>query len=91
MEFNKNIRQATIRDIEKIMFWLKEFEEDVIIQAILQAVKYNAAHTGYVESVIKNWKTLGLFTMEKLKAYNSKGNREKQDNRCNADAYKYKD
>lgn len=91
LEFNKNIRQATIRDIEKIMFWRKEFEEDVIIQAILQAVKYNAAHTGYVESVIKNWKTLGLFTMEKLKAYNSKGNREKQVNRCNADAYKYKD
>lgn len=90
-EFNKNIRQATIRDVEKIMFWLKEFEEDVIIQAVLQAVKYNAAHTGYVESVLKNWKTLGLFTMEKLKAYNSKGNREKQDNRCNADAYKYKD
>lgn len=90
-EFNKNIRQATIRDTEKLLFWLKEFEEDVIIQAILQSVKYNAAHTGYLESVLKNWKTLGLFTMKKLKAYRSKENKEKQINRCNADAYKYLD
>lgn len=90
-QFNKNIRQITKRDKKKIMCWVKEFEEEVIIQAILEAVKYNAAHIGYIESVLGNWKTLGLFTMEKLKSYRSKGNKEKQDNRCNADAYKYVD
>lgn len=90
-EFKKNIRKPTRKDKKKIMCWIKEFEEEVIIQAILEAVKYNAAHIGYIESVLENWRTLSLFTIEKFKAYRSKGNKEKQDNRCNADAYKYVD
>lgn len=89
--FNKNIRQATIRDTEKIALWLKNFEEEVIIQAILQAVKYDAAHIGYVESIMKNWTTLGLFTMEKLEAYRNKVSKEKDSNRCNSQAYRYLD
>ncbi|MBC2579079.1 DnaD domain protein [Clostridium sp. DJ247] len=91
LEFDKNIRQATIRDVEKIKAWLKVFEEQVIIQAILEAVKYQAPHTGYVESVIKNWRSLGLFTMEKLKKYRKKSNKQKRNNGCNADAYRYLD
>jgi DnaD/phage-associated family protein len=59
-------------------------KRSLIIQAISEAVKHNAAYTGYLESVLKNWNTLGLFTMEKLKAHKK---REQQVDRCNAEAY----
>lgn len=91
LEFDKNIRKATIRDTEKILLWLKDFQEEVIIQTILEAVNHDAAHIGYVESIVKNWKALGLFTMEKLKAYMKKSSKEKKYSRCNAEAYKYLD
>ena len=55
MEFNKNIHQATKRDKEKMRFWSSSLEEGVIITAIREAVKYNARHIGYIETVIKNW------------------------------------
>jgi DnaD/phage-associated family protein len=89
LEYDEKIRKATINDIYKITLWLKEFEEEVIIQAILEAVKYNAPHIGYLESVIKSWRTLGLFTMDKLKAYREKSS--KVNKRPNEDAYEYKD
>ena len=34
MELNKNIRQATVRDLGKLGEWKAHFEEEVIIQAI---------------------------------------------------------
>lgn len=90
-EYNKNIRQATINDIEKMSLWLKDFEEDVIIQAILAAVKYGAPHIGYLESIVKSWRGLGLFTMEKLKNYREKSKKGSVNKRANEDAYKYLD
>lgn len=90
-EYNKNIRQATINDIEKMSLWLKDFEEDVIIQAILAAVKYGAPHIGYLESIVKSWRGLGLFTMEKLKNYRDKSKKGSVNKRANEDAYKYLD
>ena len=89
MQFNKNIRQATIRDLGKLGAWRSEFEEEVIIQAMYQAVKYKARHTGYMESVLNNWKRDGVTTMEELKACRAGG--LKSDGRCNADAYRYLD
>jgi len=89
MEFNKNIRQATIRDLEKLGEWKRDFEEEVIIQAIYEAVKYKARHTGYIESVLKSWKSAHISTVEELMEYRAGGS--KKDEKCNADAYRYLD
>lgn len=89
LEFNKNIRQATIRDLEKLGAWRKEFQEEVIIQAIYEAVKYKARHTGYIESVLKSWKSAGVTTMEELHEFSDGSS--KKDDKCNADAYRYLD
>ena len=69
MEFNKNIRQATIRDLEKLGTWKRDFSEEVIIQAIYEAVKYKARHTGYIGSVLKSWKSAHIATMEELQEF----------------------
>ena len=89
LEFNKNIRQATIRDLGKLGTWRSEFGEEVIIQAIYEAVKYKARHTGYMESVLNSWRTAGVTNMEELKAHRAGG--LKSDEKCNADAYRYLD
>ncbi|WP_411678864.1 DnaD domain protein [Clostridium thailandense] len=88
-EFNKKICKATSRDKEKLRSWRRYFEEDVIIEAINEAVKYKARHIGYIETVINNWKELGLTTMEKLKEHRKKP--DIGDNSCNAAAYEYVD
>ncbi|WP_374119143.1 DnaD domain protein [Clostridium sp. OS1-26] len=89
LEFNKNIHQATKCDREKIRLWSNELEEGVIIAAINEAVKYNARHIGYIETVIKNWTDQGITTVEKLNK--SKDKEDSYDNMCNAAAYQYVD
>lgn len=90
LEFNKNIHQATKNDKKKIRLWSSEFEEGVIIAAIKEAVKYDARHIGYIETVIKNWSEHGITTVEKL---NKSREKEKIDNNnmCNSAAYQYVD
>ena len=70
-------------------FWSSSLEEGVIIAAINEAVKYNARHIGYIETVIKNWTDLGITTMEKLNKIKDK--EDSYDNMCNAAAYQYVD
>jgi len=89
MEFNKNIRQATIRDLEKLGEWKRDFEEEIIIQAIYEAVKYKARHTGYINSVLKSWKSAGITKMEEFVEYREGGS--KKNEKCNAGAYRYLD
>jgi len=89
MEFNKNIRQATIRDLEKLGEWKSDFQEEVIIQAIYEAIKYKVRHTGYIESVLKSWKSVDVTTLEELQEYREGSS--KKDEKCNADAYRYLD
>lgn len=89
LKFNKNIHQATKRDKEKIRLWSSSLEEGVIIAAISEAVKYNARHIGYIETVIKNWMEQGITTMEKLNK--SKEKPDRSINRCNVEAYVYID
>ncbi len=86
VELSKNIKRASKTEIEKFIQWRKTFEEDVIIKAIEQAVKYKAKHIGYIESIIKNWAAEGITTMKKLM---KKLNRTKP--RVNSDAYRYLD
>lgn len=89
MEFNKNIRQATIRDLGKLGEWKADFEEEVIIQAIYEAVKYKARHIGYIESVLESWKSACITTIDELRQYRE--NSVKKEHRCNSDAYRYLD
>lgn len=85
-EFNKNMGEAALEDIEKIAAFAEEFDNKVILEAIYEAVKYKAKSSAYIWSILGSWKSLGLFTMEKLKKYR---NIKKESNKCNADAYKY--
>ena len=87
--FDKNIYTARIRDVEKIIEWKKKFEDEVIIEAILEAVKYNAKSLGYIDSILKNWDRLSLNTFEKLEKYRTKANKERGS--INSDAYNYLD
>lgn len=89
LEFNKNIEQATEGDLEKLAAWRQDFEEEVIIQAIYEAVKYNAKHARYIDSVLKRWKSEGVRTLEELQGY--RGGSCKKVDKCNADAYRYLD
>ncbi|MBI6873610.1 DnaD domain protein [Clostridium aciditolerans] len=85
-EFNKNMGEAALEDIEKIAAFAEEFDNKVILEAIYEAVKYKAKSSAYIWSILENWKSLGLITMDKLKKYR---NIKKESNKCNADAYKY--
>ncbi|MBI6873443.1 DnaD domain protein [Clostridium aciditolerans] len=86
LEFSKNIKKASKAEIEKFIQWRKDFEEEVIIKAIEQAVKYKAKHIGYIESIIKSWAAEGITTMKELM---KKFDRTKP--RVNFDAYRYVD
>lgn len=85
-EFNKNIAKPTLEDIEKINDFAEEFDNQVILEAIYEGVRYKAKSSAYIWSILEHWKSLGLFTMVKFKAYR---NNKKESNKCNADAYKY--
>lgn len=85
-EFNKNMGEAALGDIEKIAAFAEEFDNKVILEAIYEAVKYKAKSSAYIWSILESWKSLGLLTMDKLKKYR---NVKKESNKCNADAYKY--
>lgn len=85
-EFNKNMGEAALEDIEKIAAFAEEFDNKVILEAIYEAVKYKAKSSAYIWSILESWKSLGLLTMDKLKKYR---NIKKESNKCNADAYKY--
>lgn len=91
LEFNKNMRQATVNDLDKLCFFKKDFEEEVIIHAIKEANKRKASHPAYIWAILKTWKETGLFTIEKLKA--QKGSKKDENTnshpRCNAAAYRY--
>ncbi len=85
-EFNKNMGEAALEDIEKIAAFAEEFDNKVILEAIYEAVKYKAKSSAYIWSILESWKSLGLFTMDKFEKYR---NIKKESNKCNADAYKY--
>ncbi len=90
-EFNKNIHKATIRDMENLNFWKKDFEEQVIIQGIYESVKYKAPHIGYLESVLKSWKSSNVVTIKDLKAYKHRRCEKDGFERFNEAAYRYVD
>lgn len=90
-EFNKNIHKASTRDMEKLNFWKKDFEEQVIIQGIYEAVKYKAPHIGYLESVLKNWKAVNVVTLKDLKKLKHISYEKDEYERSNEAAYRYLD
>ena len=75
--------------MEKLGTWRQEFQDEVIIQAIYEAVKYKARHIGYIESVLISWRSAGIKTIEELQEFREGSS--KKDDKCNADAYRYLD
>lgn len=88
IEFNRKIHEACIPDMEMIGIWRGTFEEDLIIEAIHEAVKYKKRSTPYINAVLKSWKAQGITTMEKFNEYRGK---EKEEDKINVNAYKYLD
>lgn len=58
VEFSKNIKKVSKVEAKKFKEWRKEFDEDFIIAAIKQSVKYNIKHIGYIEGIKVNIKII---------------------------------
>jgi len=67
--FNDNIHPITPIELQKLGSWLTDVEEDVVVLAIEEAVKYNKRNLKYIESILKNWTLQGLKTKESVEAY----------------------
>ncbi|HFU4203803.1 TPA: phage replisome organizer N-terminal domain-containing protein [Streptococcus suis] len=67
--FGRLLSPFEIEDIEK---WVKEdgFPEDVIREALREAVLGGKAFMKYVQGILRNWKAKGLFTVEQVRAEN---------------------
>ncbi|WP_077616910.1 DnaD domain-containing protein [Caenibacillus caldisaponilyticus] len=63
--------------ITEILNWVDQLSEDVVIAAMKLALKRNAKNFGYVESILKEWHSQGLKTIDQVRAYES-ARKEKQ-------------
>lgn len=77
--FNQNIHPVTPIEAEKINYWLKDFEADVIIMAIEEAVENNARTIKYIEAILNSWNSKGLKTKDGIEAYIRDRQKKKND------------
>lgn len=57
--FSNNIHPLTPMVAENLKYALEDYEEQWVIDAIKQAVKYNGRNWAYIDKVLKNWKAKG--------------------------------
>ena len=67
--FNNNIHLMTPMEFERILDWLKEVEPGVVVMAIEEAVNNNARNMSYINTVLSNWKGLGITAEKAARAY----------------------
>lgn len=77
--FNKNIHQLTPVESEKLGAYLNDFDYEVIILAIVEAVTYNKRSMGYIQAVLNNWLNQGLKTKDDVESYLRDRQDKKQD------------
>lgn len=76
--FNQNIHPITPLEMEKLGDWLQELPEEVVVEAIKEAVSANVRKWAYINGILTNWKNEGIATIEGVRA-------RKRDGRSGAD------
>ena len=66
--FNQNVHPITPIEFEKLNDWLNEFPEEVVIEAIKEAVTANVRKWSYINGILTNWKNEGITTLEGVMA-----------------------
>ena len=67
--FNENFYLMSSYESNQFKKWLKEFNSDVIILALEEAVKKGVKNYKYIEGILKNWLPLNLKTVEEIKIH----------------------
>ena len=67
--YNENINKVTPLEKEKIYSFVKEFNCEIVIKAIYQAVIYNGKNISYIEKILNNWSKNNIRTAEEVEKY----------------------
>lgn len=67
--FNNNIHSVTPIEAQKLEDWLTNFEPQIVIKAIEEAVAYNKRSYGYINAVLESWQNNNLKTIQDVEAY----------------------
>ena len=75
---NEFARLLSPMEIEKVESWTKSFQNEMIVYALSIAVRNNKKTFGYIEGILKNWKSCNYKTLEEVKQNEIK--KEEQEN-----------
>lgn len=65
--FSNNIHSIVQREYEDITKWEETFTDDIIKEAIDEAILHNARNMKYINSILRNWKEKGYKTIDDIK------------------------
>lgn len=85
----KNLgRPITPIEYQKLEYWLKDFNKDMIMFAIGEAVSNNARTMSYIEAIFRNWKAKGFKTLGEIEEEKNKYHNRYNNNREDTGEYK---
>ena len=64
--------------MEDLQYMLEDFNADVILEALKEAVSQGKANFAYIKAILNRWKQDNLMTVELVR--NSKANRKSKNN-----------
>lgn len=64
--FNNNIHNIVQREYEEIIKWEEIFSDEIIKEAIDEAVLHNARNMKYISSTLRNWNEKGYKTLNDI-------------------------
>ncbi|WP_123054498.1 DnaD domain protein [Clostridium sp. JN-1] len=67
--FESSVHAADEAERKKLHIWSGFIDCDVIIEAIKEALKYNARNINYIGKILKSWQGRGIKTVSDIKAY----------------------
>ena len=65
--FNNNIHMIVQKEYEELTNWEKDFNDEMIIKAIDEAILHNGKSMSYISSILRNWKEKGYKKPEDVK------------------------
>ena len=69
---NEFARLLSPMEIETVESWTKSFQNEMIVYALSIAVRNNKKTFGYIDGILKNWKTCNYKTLEEVKQNETK-------------------
>ncbi|WP_196493801.1 Lin1244/Lin1753 domain-containing protein [Ornithinibacillus caprae] len=66
--YQQNIGMIKPSISDKILSWIKDVGDEMVIEAIDRALNRNKANWGYAESILKSWHQKGIKTIDQAKA-----------------------